>query len=77
MRKGDTVFYATPSHLVMKAVVQVAHRDGSAKVYALYFNREGRDTGPFIGESFEVAADHLHPNAMSAENAIASRRRVA
>lgn len=66
MRKGDTVFYKSGKSIV-RAKVLTAHRDGSAKVEARFFYDEGKDRGPFLGYKYEIDAQDIHPNAMTAE----------
>lgn len=72
MKKGDTVFYVARSGtgLIVRAVVERAHKDGAARVRALFFVGDGgKDVGPYIGGTFELAAPEIFPNAMTADNA--------
>lgn len=68
-KKNDTVFY-TSGRDIVRAKVLVAHRDGSAKVQAQFFVREGRDQGVFIGYEYELDGAFIYPNEMTADQAI-------
>lgn len=79
MKKGDTVFYVARAGagLVVRGVVDVAHKDGTARVRSQFFYEDGRDRGPYLGDSFEFVASELYPNAMSAEQARAAKKAAA
>lgn len=69
MKKHENVYY-TVGRDIIRAKVLVAHRDGSAKVQAQFYTREGRDQGVFLGYVYDLDGQFLHPNEMTADQAI-------
>lgn len=77
VKKGDTVFYHLGGSLddptIVRAKALVVHKDGTAKVEAQFYRREGKDYGPFLGFTYDGVP--IFPNEVAVEDYLWDLRR--